>query len=214
MAIISHKCLIVGLLAVGAAAVSINNQVNATRSLRRVVHSSEKAVVTNKAGTVVRVVNAAQAHGPPQGSIGQIRCGNKNGPLVCVPGWTGGHNGTDMGSCTDTPLESCGPTSNFWMDLSNVENVDAETACGGRFKVGDAVYATTVDDGVKIGMVGKIYCVSHIDGHPGVDWGGLWTGGHAGNIDFCVKSALPRSTGSSNYYLPCDELTEILPRSA
>ena len=129
---------------------------------------------------------------------------------MCFPGWTGGHNGTYIDTCSDAPLPSCGPTSNYWINSFE----DAETPlCGGKFKVGDAVFANVANPSGSTnlykGMVGQIYCGSSSSPPIGVNWGPVYTSGHDGNTGGCDASNLPLSSDASNWYVHCEEINAL-----
>jgi len=196
-------------------AVNPKNSITKTNIVENMLEKvgNDVGALTNKVGTIVRQVGT---DGPPTGTIGQIRCGCNvtSGPLVCFPGWTGGHDGNGfLDTCADVPLASCGPTSNWWMHEDGLEDVDT-SLCGGKFKVGDAVFANTTNPSgatnLKKGMIGQIYCGA--SGLPpiGVNWGTGYTGGHDGNTAVCSTGTnMPLSSDTSNYYVECDEISAL-----
>merc|ERR1719198_1717439 len=107
---------------------------------------------------------------------------------------------------------SCGPKSNWWIDPSELEDVETPM-CGGKFKVGDAVFANVTDPSeatnLSKGMIGQIYCFANGDPPVGVNWGPGYSGGHDGNTASCASSNLPLSGSASNWYVECAEISAL-----
>jgi len=165
-------------------------------------------------GDLLRDHNASSGSGTvPEGAIAQLRCVSTADlpALVCIPGWTGGHDG-NVEYCEDEPLPSCGSTSNWWVTCSQVERVD-DQICGGKFRVGDAVYSTTSGPSAAVdlpkGKIGQVYCLAGGSPPVGVNWGADYSHGHDGNVGVCTESALPRSGKASAWFVDCDELSAL-----
>ena len=161
--------------------------------------------------------NATIGDDLPSSLVGTARCmdtttGTSEPVLGCFPGWTGGHEG-NTGYCKDTPLPSCGSTSNWWVTCPQIERVDHTRPCGGAFAVGDAVIAAVANPSSAVGLpkgaVGQVFCLGKVAPTIGVNWGGLYTKGHSGNPSFCEESPLPRSGPLSSWYVSCSEVTPL-----